>query len=66
MKKQNKFKHTDFKYEPIRQKKQPFWMHSVDRPVSDNEIADIVKAFAMLLGMGVLMLIAFCIVGGGQ
>lgn len=45
-------------------KNQNLWMHSVDRPVSDNEIADIVKAVAMLIGMGFLVLLSWIMIGG--
>lgn len=45
-------------------KNENLWMHSVDRPVSDNEIADIVKAFALVIGMGLLTLLAWVIIGG--
>ena len=67
MKKKNTFKNKIVQNEDGTRsyKNENLWMHSVERPVSDNEIAEIVKAFAMLIGMGVLMLIAFCIVGGG-
>lgn len=64
MKKQNKFKHTDFKYEPIRQEKQPFWMHSIDRPVSNNEIKEVLMSFAIVILFGLLVIGLYCIIGG--
>ena len=64
--KKNKFKNIVEKEDGTRTyHNENLWMHSIDRPVNENEISEIVKAFAMLIGMGVLMIIAFCIVGGG-
>ena len=67
MKKKNTFKNRIVQNEDGTRsyKNENLWMHSVDRPVNENEISEIVKAFAMLIGMGVLMIIAFFIVGGG-
>lgn len=66
MKKKNTFKNSIVQNEDGTRsyKNENLWMHSVDRPVSDNEIADIVKAFALVIGMGLLTLIAWVIIGG--
>lgn len=64
--KKNKFKNRIVQNEDGTRsyKNENLWMHSVDRPVSDNEIADIIKAFALVIGMGLLTLLAWMIIGG--
>lgn len=49
MKKQNTFKTRplDIKYDPIPTKKEPLWMHSIDRPVRNR--GEAWKAFAFFL-----------------
>ena len=66
MKKKNTFKNKIVQNEDGTRsyKNENLWMHSVDRPVNENEIVEIIKAFAMLIGMGLLVLIAYCILGG--
>ena len=66
MKKKNTFKNKIVQNEDGTRsyKNENLWMHSVDRPVSDNEIAEIVKGFALVIGMGLLTLIAWVIIGG--
>lgn len=48
----NKFKPSDFKYEPIKQKKEPLWMHSMETyrtaRTSATDVIAIVAIFAVI------------------
>lgn len=53
--KKNTFKTPNIKYEPIQQKKQPIWMHSIDRPLAKNETKEILLSFAVIILFFVLL-----------
>lgn len=63
MKKKNSFRPEDFKYEPVEQPKLPLWMHSVERPATDHEKAGVVKTAVFILASGMLLALAYLIVG---
>lgn len=63
--KKNTFKNIVEKEDGTRTyRNQNIWMHSVDRPASNNEAREIIKSFALLIVMALLMFIAYCILGG--
>ena len=64
--KKNKFKNIVEKEDGTRTyRNENLWMHSVERPVGteDQEIAEIVKCFALVIGMGILAFLTWLIVG---
>lgn len=64
--KKNKFKNIVEKEDGTRTyRNENIWMHSVERPVGaeEQEIAEIVRCFALVIGMGVLALLVWLIVG---
>lgn len=64
MKSKNTFKPSDIKYDPIRQAKQPLWMHSIDKPVSKNEEKEIIKSFILFIFLGILTALLYIILEG--
>lgn len=64
MKTKNKFKTPVIKYDPIKQPKQPFWMHSVERPVSNNETKEVVLSFILLAVMAVVVVVLLMVLEG--
>lgn len=48
MKAKNTFKRPNITYEPIQQKKQPFWMHSIDKP-TQGDTKDAVWSAIMII-----------------
>lgn len=64
--KKNKFKNIVEKEDgTITYHNENIWMHSVERPVGTDsqELAEIVKCFALVIGMGVLGLLTWLIFG---
>lgn len=47
-------KKNKFKYEPIVQEKQQFWMHSVEKHNFENPVWTFIKVLLMLFATGVL------------
>lgn len=45
-------------------KNENLWMHSVDRPVSENEERNILLSFVIVLAWGVIMWALYLIIGG--
>lgn len=64
--KTNKFKNIVEKEDGTRTyHNENLWMHSVERPVGtdEQELAEIVKCFALVIGMGTLAFLTWLIVG---
>ncbi len=64
--KTNKFKNIVEKEDGTRSyRNEKIWMHSIERPVGSDkqEIVEILKCFALIIGMGVLALLVWLIVG---
>lgn len=66
MKKQNTFKKSIVQNDDGTRsyKNENLWMHSVDRPVSDNEESNILLSFVLVLAWGVIMGLLYLIIGG--
>lgn len=51
----NKFKPSDFKYEPIKQKKQPFYLHSVQTyRTARTTAADVIAIVAIFAAIAII------------
>lgn len=65
MKKKNTFKKIVENEDGTRSyKNENLWMHSIDRPASSSDRAETIKGFALLIGMALILFVAYCIIGG--
>lgn len=53
--KKNTFKPSDFKYEPVRQPKQPFYLHSIQTyRTSKTTIGEVLLLIAIFVGIALV------------
>lgn len=66
MKKKNTFKNNIVQNEDGTRsyKNENLWMHSIDRPVNENECTNIAVSFAILILLGIVVFLIMFVIGG--
>lgn len=60
MKPKNTFKRPTITYDPVQQPKQPFWMHSIEKPTK-GDTDDAGKSILFLLSIGAVAILSIYI-----